>query len=108
MITFSFSDIDGWGPPTEGRGILLSIYFAILAVSVALLNLHTYYTSYSNRDASRHQATIEHMVAALLITQILYKITTPITAGWTNPVVISNLCISVLHGITLYFQWQEY
>jgi hypothetical protein len=48
------------------------------------------------------------MIAALLTTQILYKITTPATAGPANPVAISNLCISVLHATTLYLLWQKH
>ena len=37
---------------------------------------------------------IEHMVAALLAAQILYKITTPATAGASNPVAIRfHFCI---------------
>lgn len=48
------------------------------------------------------------MIAALLTTQILYKITTPATAGPSNPVAISNLCISVLHATTLYLLWQKH
>jgi len=68
-------------------------------------------------------AGIEHMVATLLAAQILYKITTPATAGATNPVVlflhqsimllanplsISNLAISVLHAFTLRLLWQRH
>jgi hypothetical protein len=87
-----------WGPPTAGRGILLSIYFSIMVVSTALLVLHTH-SNASSRTA------VDHMVAALLTTQILYKITTPATAGAANPVAISNLCISALHTVTLYFLW---
>jgi len=87
--------IDGWGPPTAARGILLSIYLSILVVSIALLTLYTQ-SSGSSRTAS------EFMVAALLSTQIIYKITTPFTAGADNPVAIANLCVSALHARTLY------
>jgi hypothetical protein len=42
------------------------------------------------------------LVAPLLLVQILYKLTTPFTVGsFTNPVVISNLLVAVLHLITL-------
>jgi hypothetical protein len=35
--------------------------------------------------------------------QICYKVTTPITVGTiTNPVVISNLAIAIVHAITLW------
>jgi hypothetical protein len=74
-----------WGPFTPARGILWSIYFAILAVSIALLFL-----------------PIPAFVAALLSTQVIYKITTPFTVGRIgHPVVISNLVISAVHAVTL-------
>lgn len=88
-----------WGVPTAGRGILLSVYFSILAASIALLGLHVF---------CEDTPTIEHMVAALLATQILYKVTTPATAGPANPVAISNLAISVLHAVTLWLLWRGY
>jgi hypothetical protein len=87
-----------WGEPTAGRGILLSVYFSLLVVSTLLLGLHVCIP-----DA----AAIEHMVTALLVTQILYKISTPATAGAANPVAISNLCISALHAVTLYVLWRK-
>ena len=103
-VLIAFSDAEpvtyGWGPATAARGILLSVYFSILAVSILLLGLYVY------RSADR--AAIDNMIAALLLTQILYKITTPITAGPANPVAISNLGISVLHSITLYLLWKRY
>jgi hypothetical protein len=76
---------DTWGPFTAARGILWSIYFAILVASIALLLL-----------------PIPAFVAALLSVQIIYKITTPFTVGrMGHPVVISNLVISAVHAITL-------
>jgi hypothetical protein len=99
LIAFSSSEpvVYGWGPRTSGRGILLSIYFAILVVSILLLAMHS---RYPNNSA------IHHMVAVLLTTQIIYKVSTPATAGAANPVAISNLCISALHAVTLYFLWK--
>jgi hypothetical protein len=74
-----------WGPFTEARGILLSIYFAILVASVVLLFMPA-----------------PAFVAALLAVQVIYKVTTPITVGRiSNPVVISNLFIAALHVVTL-------
>jgi hypothetical protein len=74
-----------FGAPTPARGILLSIYFSILVSSAILL--------------------IEKSpkpVAALLLVQIVYKISTPATVGaFQHPVVISNLIISALHALTL-------
>jgi hypothetical protein len=87
------------GPFTAARGILLSVYFAILVVSILLFGLHVYCAD---------KTSIEHMVAVLLATQVLYKISTPATAGPANPVAISNLCISVVHAATLYLLWRRY
>lgn len=87
-----------WGPPTAGRGILLSVYFAILVGSALLLLLHL---------MSADKTAAEHMAAALLAVQVLYKVTTPATAGVANPVAISNLVISAVHAATLYFFWRQ-
>jgi len=99
LIAFSSSKrvVYAWGPPSSGRGILLSIYFAILIVSILLLVMHFW---------KPKNSAIYHMIAALLATQIIYKVSTPVTAGGTNPVAISNLCISGLHAVTLYLLWK--
>ena len=74
-----------WGEFTEARGILASMYLAILVLSAFLLI-----------------KTIPVFVIPLLATQIIYKVTTPLTVGTLlNPVVISNLGIAVLHLATL-------
>jgi len=74
-----------WGEFTAARGILMSIYLSILVVSVFLVF-----------------RPVPSFVAALLIVQVVYKLTTPFTVGtFLNPVVISNLAISVLHIATL-------
>ncbi|CAN5523319.1 hypothetical protein BH10ACI2_BH10ACI2_23820 [soil metagenome] len=76
---------DVYGVRTQARDILLSIYVAIAAVSIILI------------FADRPQA-----VGALLLVQIIYKITTPFTVRTVkNPVVISNLLIAAFHSITL-------
>jgi tetratricopeptide (TPR) repeat protein/uncharacterized membrane protein YgcG/predicted nucleotidyltransferase len=95
VIAFGSSEpvVYSWGPPSSGQGILLSIYFAILFVSILLLAMHS---------RNPNNAAIHHMVAVLLATQIIYKVSTPATAGAANPVAISNLCISGLHAVTLY------
>ena len=76
---------DVYGTVSAARGILLSVYSAILVVSLGLL------------------FTREPMlVAPLLLVQVLYKLTTPFTVGsFVNPVVISNLVIAALHLTTL-------
>jgi hypothetical protein len=76
---------NGWGEFSPARGILLSIYGAILLVSLGLL--------------WRAEPVA---VAALLLVQVIYKITTPFTVGsFDNPVVISNLVVAALHALTL-------
>ncbi|MEY4451952.1 MAG: hypothetical protein RLZZ380_1073 [Actinomycetota bacterium] len=75
-----------WGGFTEARGILMSIYFAILAVSLFLVF-----------------KPVPSFVFALLLVQVIYKITTPFTVrSFSNPVVISNLFIAALHIFTLF------
>jgi hypothetical protein len=81
---------NGYGPITQARGILLSIYLSIAFASIILLFL---------KDPK--------LVASLLFVQVVYKLTTPFTVGtFGNPVVISNLLISVFHAVTLYFIWR--
>lgn len=76
---------EAWGGFTPARGVLLSIYFAILVASVALLFV-----------------PVPASVAALLAVQVIYKVTTPFTVGRiSNPVVISNLVIAAVHVVTL-------
>ncbi|MEL6344281.1 MAG: hypothetical protein AAFV53_14275 [Myxococcota bacterium] len=81
--------VSAYGPQTQARGILLSIYGAILFASVALLFIWD-----------------PRMIAALLAVQVIYKVTTPFTVGtFKNPVVISNLSIAALHSITMMVIW---
>ncbi len=80
-----------FGPVSAGRSILLSVYMAIGAVSAVLLVF---------RDAK--------FVAALLLVQVVYKLTTPFTVGTLgNPVVVSNLLIAALHTVTLLVIWRS-
>lgn len=80
-----------YGSYSPARGILLSVYGAILLVSFALL--------FKPEPMS---------VAPLLLVQVLYKLTTPFTVGGVfNPVVISNLLVAVLHLATLYLIFQK-
>jgi hypothetical protein len=76
----------GYGEATPARGILLSIYLAILGASAVLLVIAD-----------------PRMVATLLAVQILYKLTTPLTVGtMANPVVISNLLIAAFHLVSIW------
>jgi hypothetical protein len=78
-----------YGPATPARGILLSIYLAILVISSAVL---------AGAPAA--------LAPPLLLVQIVYKITTPFTVGrLRNPVVLSNLAIAAFHGATLAVIW---
>ena len=82
---------DSYGSETAARGILLSIYGAILVLSILLL---------FTREAM--------LVAPLLLVQVIYKLTTPFTVGsLSNPVVISNLIISAVHIATLSLIWRD-
>ena len=75
-----------FGERTPARGILLSIYFAILLLSAGLL-----------------WAKDLRACATLLLMQVVYKLGTPITVGsLKNPVVLSNLAISLVHIGTLW------
>ena len=75
----------GYGEFSAARGILLSIYAAILLVSLGMLF-----------------KTAPIAVGSLLLIQVIYKITTPLSVGaLDNPVVISNLIIAALHSATL-------
>jgi hypothetical protein len=79
-----------YGEMTTARGILLSIYLGILLASCLFLVF---------RNPSS--------VAALLMVQILYKLTTPVTVGTLqNPVVVSNLGIAIFHTLTLVVIWR--
>lgn len=83
--------LHAYGPWSPARGILLSIYMAICAVSLFLL--------------FRPNPMI---VAALLLVQVVYKVTTPFTVGTlANPVVISNLAIAAVHVVTLMVIWRS-
>lgn len=79
--------VDGaYGPESPARGILLSIYLAIGLASAGLL---------FTKDP--------RLAVPLLAVQVLYKVTTPFTVKTLrNPVVISNLLIAAVHGVTLF------
>ncbi len=79
-----------YGEATPARGILLSIYVSILLASVLLVFFRG-----------------PRAVSALLMVQVLYKFTTPITVeSLQNPVVISNLIVAAFHLVTLISIWR--
>lgn len=91
LITDADWTEEAYGPATPARSILLSIYLTIALSSAALLVL---------RDPK--------FIAALLMVQVIYKLTTPFTVGTVaNPVVVSNIAISVLHVVTLVVIWRS-
>lgn len=78
--------VSAWGEQTPARGILLSIYLAILIGSAVLLQIGS-----------------SVLAAPMLAMQLLYKVTTPFTVrSFRNPVVLSNLGIAGVHTITLF------
>ena len=79
-----------YGEASHARSILLSVYLAIGIVSVVLLFW---------RDPK--------LVAALLLVQVIYKLTTPLTVGtFAHPVVVSNVVIAAFHAVTLALIWR--
>jgi hypothetical protein len=85
LLLDAFWVADAYGPVSPARGILLSVYGAILVSSLGLL---------FKREPM--------LVAPLLLIQVLYKLTTPFTVGsFVNPVVISNIAIAAIHLSTL-------
>ncbi len=83
-----------WGERTPARDILLAIYIAILVVSIALL---------AGVALGGATVAIEAAAAALFTVQIVYKALTAVTVrdALRNPVVLSNLGIAVVHGVTV-------
>jgi hypothetical protein len=83
-----------YGGRSAARDILLAIYLAILAASVALLIGVTLAPS---------DVLLTGAVAALLAVQVVYKVLTGVTvrARWRNPVVISNFAIAAVHLVTI-------
>jgi hypothetical protein len=78
--------VDSYGLETPARGILLSIYLAILIFSALLLFKFD-----------------PKFVMALLSVQIIYKLLSPIMAGTiTNPVIISNIFIALFHSYSVW------
>ncbi len=89
LITDASWATASYGELTPARGILLSVYLAILVVSVFLL---------FHPDPK--------LVATLLAVQIIYKLTTPFVVGISNPVIISNILIALFHIGTVFAIWR--
>lgn len=90
LVTDAGWAAEAYGPASPARQILLSVYLAIAAVSAGLLVFPD-----------------PRLVAALLLVQVIYKTLTPIAVGTLqNPVVVSNLLIAAVHGVTLVAIWR--
>ncbi len=81
---------NAYGAPSAARQILLCVYLSIALMSTLLLF----------RPDPR-------MIATLLLLQVVYKLSTPFLVGTLrNPVVLSNIGISMVHAVTLVFIWR--
>jgi hypothetical protein len=90
LLSNASGSVSAFGVDTPARGILLSVYLAILLCSVGLVF-----------------KPVPLMVASLLLVQIVYKLTTPFTVGsFGHPVVMSNLAIAAFHCMTLWTIWK--
>lgn len=88
LIKRSRWTIEAYGNDSPAKRILLSVYLSILILSLLLLR-------WPSHD----------VIVTLLLLQILYKVTTPLTVrNWKNPVVIGNLLIAGFHILAL---WME-
>jgi hypothetical protein len=79
-----------WGPNQPSRQILVSLYLAILIASIALFFL---------------KSKAQRLIAVTIFSmQVVYKTLTAIFVvnALTNPVVLSNLAINVVHLFTIY------
>jgi hypothetical protein len=80
-----------FGVRSPARGILTSVYLAILIASIALLALN-----FTVPDRAAGPAI------GLLTVQVIYKVLSPFLVGDAgHPVVRSNLAIAAVHTLTL-------
>jgi len=79
-----------YGEPSAARSILLSVYISIALVSALLLVIGD-----------------PKLVLALLLVQVIYKLTTPFTVGsFGHSVVVSNVFIALVHSVTVAMIWR--
>ncbi|MEO1779288.1 MAG: hypothetical protein AAFU63_10900 [Pseudomonadota bacterium] len=79
-----------FGPDTDARRILASVYAAIGIVSAGLIALHV----------AQHPWAVP-MTVALFAVQITYKLMTLVTVGIGSPVVITNLVVVAVQAAAL-------
>jgi len=85
-----------WGTNQASRQILVSIYIAILLASIGLLFL-------------RGQVKIVVSITVFSM-QIIYKFLTALIVvdSLSNPVVLSNLAINIVHLMTIFTVFKHY
>jgi hypothetical protein len=79
-----------YGADSPARRILACVYGAIMAASMGLLV-----------GLWAGAVDVVPMAKSLLVLQVIYKLATAPVVGLGNPVVIANLAIAALHGVTL-------
>jgi hypothetical protein len=84
--------INAWGKSSTSRDILLCIYITFLILSFILLIL------YIQNPISLY---VINMIMTLLFIQVIYKLLTIFIIDKKNPIVLSNLIISIFHIITI-------
>ena len=91
MLAGSAGMTAAFGPPGDARQILASVYLAIGLLSamglVALL--------------AGYGEVIRPIAVGLLAMQVVYKVITVATVGLASPVVLTNLAVIAVHGVTL-------
>jgi hypothetical protein len=87
----------GFGPVTDSRLILSSIYMAIAIVSAGLIVMHLKRLSWAMP-----------MSVGLFAVQITYKLITIPMVGLSNPVVITNLIVVAVQVLALSALWRIY
>lgn len=87
-----------YGGDTVARRILACLYATIAATSLIALAGQVYFGD---------QKLSFEIARVLFPMQIIYKVATLPAVGWKNPVVKSNLAISVLHTASLIYILQS-
>ena len=80
-----------FGPASDARQILASVYLAIGAINaLGLIGITLGYGM-----------IVRSFAVGLLATQVGYKLITVLTVGLASPVVLTNLAVVVVHTVTL-------
>ena len=91
MLSGTPGMVAAFGPDSDARQILASVYLAIGLVSLAaMIGL-----------MSEYRDIIIPMAAGLLMMQVVYKLITVATVGLGSPVVLTNIAVIVVHTATL-------